>query len=99
MKFTALSFMSLALASVLLASCSASGQLNAGAASDLQSALAIGCPIVSTIKASAPNLNAYQQSALTTLALACPPNPPPSNAVIATSDIIAAATTLAPLLK
>ena len=88
-----------ALVSLALTGCTSTGSLNAAATSDLQTALAAACPIVAVIQASPLKLNAYQQAALATLQLACPPNPPPTSTVVAVGDLIAAYTTLQPLIK
>jgi hypothetical protein len=88
-----------AFACVTLVGCASNGALSPAATSDIQQALAVGCPILGLIQSSSLALNKYQKSALNTLALACPPNPPPTSAVVAVEDIIAAYTTLQPLLK
>ena len=88
-----------ALVSFLFSACAQNTSLNPAATADIQSALAVGCPIVAAIQGSSLKLNAYQQSALTTLALVCPPNPPPTTEMVAIADVIAAYTTLQPLLK
>ena len=81
------------------ASCSATGSLNVSASTDITNALAIGCPIVSAIQASNIALNSVQRSALGTLALACPPNPPPTSEAVAVADLVSAYTILQPLMK
>jgi hypothetical protein len=88
-----------ALACMTLIGCAANGALNPAATNDLQQALTAGCPILGALQSSGLPLNKYQKSALATLALACPPNPPPTSAIIAAADIIAAYTTLQPLLN
>ncbi len=82
-----------------LVGCAASGAVDAAATADIQQALAAGCPILAAIKTSGLPTNSYQKSAIATLALACPPNPPPTSAVVAVGDIVAAYMTLQPLLK
>ena len=87
-----------AIALAMLAGCSATGTLNPAMTSDIQAALSTGCPILGAVQASGLPLNKYQASAVATLALACPPNPPPTSAYVAASDLIAAYVTLQPLL-
>jgi len=65
----------IAFASVSLAGCNVAGGIGAAAVTDVQSALAVGCPILNALRASKPALNANQKAAMATLALACPPNP------------------------
>ena len=67
--------------------------------SDINTALAVGCPIVASLQSGAIKLNNIQKSALATLALACPPNPPPTAAGVVLSDLIGAYTILAPLVQ
>jgi outer membrane lipoprotein SlyB len=88
-----------ALVCLLLPGCAANGALSANAASDVQTALGVGCPVVTVIQSSNLKLNAYQKSALSTLALACPPNPTPTSAAVVVADLIAAYATLQPLIK
>ena len=88
-----------ALISLLVSACAQNTSLNPAATADIQTALAIGCPIVTAIQGSSLKLNAYQKSALTTLALVCPPNPAPTTEFVAITDVIAAYTILQPLLK
>jgi ABC-type amino acid transport substrate-binding protein len=66
-----------ALACFALAGCAANGTLNPSADTAIQNALAVGCPIVATVQASSLPLTSYEKSAVSTLALVCPPNPPP----------------------
>jgi hypothetical protein len=88
-----------ALACFALAGCAANGTLNPSTDTAIQNALAVGCPIVATVQASSLPLTSYEKSAVTTLALVCPPNPPPTSAVIAAEDIISAYMILEPLIK
>jgi len=88
-----------ALACVTLMGCAANVTLNPTATADLQHALATGCPILAGLQSSRLPFDKYQESALNTLALVCPPNPPPTSALVAVADIIAAYTTLQPLLN
>ena len=89
----------IALACMTLLGCATNSALTPTATADIQQALAVGCPIVGSIQSSSLPLNKYQKAALNTLALVCPPNLPPTSAFIAVEDIIAAYTTLQPLLK
>ncbi len=88
-----------AFALATLAGCAASVSLDPKATADVQQALGVGCPILAAVRASGPSLNAYQKAALNTLALACPPNPPPTSALVAIGDIVTAYATLEPLLN
>ena len=88
-----------ALAASALVGCNANGQLNPQATADLNTALAQACPILNLVQGSNLKLNKFQANGLATLALACPPNPPPTSALVATTDIIAAYELLAPLVN
>jgi hypothetical protein len=66
--------------------------------SDVTSALAEGCPILTVVEASNPPLTKLELAAEATLANACPPNPAPTNAVVVVADIIAAYTALEPFI-
>ncbi|MFZ1109876.1 MAG: hypothetical protein WAN43_16195 [Rhodomicrobium sp.] len=96
MKYAAIAG-ALALAS--LAGCATNGALTPTAATDITTALAIGCPILSSVQGSGLKLNASAKAAAATLALACPPNLPPTSAVVAAADLVSAYTILAPLIK
>ena len=63
--------------------------------SDVTAALAIGCPILVAVRAAKPTLSTTHQAAAAALALACPPNAPPTSAVVAVVDPIFARTKLA----
>ncbi len=92
----------LALASVFalaVSGCASRGGLSAGASNDVTSVLAVACPALSATQALNAPLNAHQRTAAAALALACPPNPAPTSAVIAVADLISAYATLRPLLK
>ena len=65
---------------------------------DINTAVAVGCPVLSAIQSSSLKLNAAQTVAVRTLALLCPPNPPPTAATVVLSDVIQAYQTLAPLV-
>lgn len=65
---------------------------------NIQTAAAVGCPVLSAIQTSGLRLNAAQSAAVRTLALLCPPNPPPTAATVVLSDVIQAYQTLAPLV-
>ena len=99
MHSSALELAAAALACVALVGCAGSGAISPTATADLQKALAAGCPVLAAIQKSGLPLNKYQTAAINTLALACPPNPPPTSAIAAVEDIVAAYATLAPLLK
>lgn len=88
-----------ALAGLALTGCTSTGALNPAASAEIESALAVACPVLNVVQSSNLSLNAYQKSALTTLALACPPNPAPTSAVVAAADIVNAYTVLQPLLN
>lgn len=77
-----------------LAGCNTSPQV----ATDIAAALNYGCPVLSAIQAQGIKPNNAQTAALQSLALACPPNPAPTNAAVAATDLVAAATILLPLL-
>ena len=65
---------------------------------DMQNALATACPIIALVQAdTAIKLNTYQKAALTSLELACPPNPPPTSSLIIAGDILSAYAILQPL--
>ena len=80
-----------------LAGCQAPN--SAATIQDIGTALAVGCPVVASIQASTVKLNATQRAALNTLALACPPNAPPTAAGVLLSDLIQAYVILAPLVQ
>ena len=65
---------------------------------DIASALAVGCPILATVKAMNPKMTSVQSAAAKTLALACPPNSPPTSAMVAVADLVQAYAILQPLL-
>ena len=88
-----------ALACFALAGCAANGALNPSADAAIQNALSVGCPILAAVQASSLPLNSVERSAVRTLALVCPPNPPPTSAVIAAEDIISAYLILGPVIK
>ena len=67
--------------------------------SDISTALAVGCPVVASIQSSGLKLTNAQRAALNTLALACPPNAPPTAAGVLLSDLIQAYVILAPLVQ
>ena len=91
-----------ALSALPLAGCN-QGQLSGQALADLQAALAGACPIVasvqSAVSAGTIKLNVGQSAALSTLALACPPNPPPTSGAVIAADIIQAYVVIKPLVK
>ena len=90
----------LALAGALAVSgCTATGTLTPTAATDVATALTIGCPILGMVQASGLKLNAVEAGAESTLELACPPNPAPTSATVAVADLVGAYTILSPLIK
>ena len=89
----------LAAPALLLSACSANLTLTPTAQADIQTALNAACPVLAAVQSAAVKPNARQVAAMNTLALACPPNPAPTNAVVAATDLLAAAQILAPLAK
>ena len=89
---------SAALVCASLVGCTSTGALNPTATTDIQTALSVGCPILATVNALAITPNKTQIAALKTLALACPPNLPPTSAIVAVTDVIAAYELLQPLI-
>jgi hypothetical protein len=82
-----------------LAGCNSNGSVSVSVTSTIQAALNVGCPILATVQASNLPLNSTQKASETVLALACPPNPAPTSAVVAVADLIAAYTILQPLVR
>jgi hypothetical protein len=82
-----------------LAGCNSNGSVSVSVASNIQSALNVGCPILATVQASNLSLNSTQKASETVLALACPPNPAPTSALVAVADLISAYTILQPLVR
>ena len=72
-------------------------QPSATAVTDINTALATACPIVTV--ASAMKLNKTEAAALRTLELACPPNAPPTNEATVIADVVEAYALLKPLIK
>lgn len=85
-------------AALCLAGCTTVGTLNATATANMNSALAVACPVLLVVESGGLPMNAIQKASLQTLALACPPNPPPTSAVVAAVDIMAAYSALKPLI-
>jgi hypothetical protein len=83
----------LALACLSLAGCN-----SALVQTDIAAALNYGCPVVAAVQAQNPKLSNAQLAAEKSLALACPPNPPPTSIAVAASDLVGAASLLLPLL-
>jgi hypothetical protein len=99
-RFVWPSVMALAgLALLGLAGCNSNATISTAVTSDIQAALNVGCPILAAVQASSLKLSNAQHAAATTLALACPPNPPPTSAVVAAIDLVNAYTILQPLIK
>jgi hypothetical protein len=93
-KFATIAALALALA---LAGCNAPN--SATTISDINTALAVGCPVVTAVQSSGLRLTNAQRAALNTLALACPPNPPPTAAGVVLVDLVQAYGILAPLVQ
>ena len=72
---------------------------SAATISDINTALAVGCPVVAAVQSSTLKLTNVQRAALNTLALACPPNPPPTAAGTLLVDLVQAYSILAPLVQ
>jgi hypothetical protein len=91
--------LALALLAAGLAGCNSNGAVSVSVAGNIQAALNVGCPILASVQAANLSLNATQKASETVLALACPPNPAPTSAVVAVADLISAYTILQPLIK
>jgi hypothetical protein len=87
-----------ALVAVSLAGCAPGSPPSPKALITVNQALAFGCPIVGAVQGAGLKLNKYQTGALDTLALACPPNPPPTSEAVALADVLSAISILQPLL-
>lgn len=83
-------------AALALAACANSVALNARAAADVTAALAQVCPLVDIAKPYLGQFNGTAKSAYDVIASACPPNPPPTNAIVAAADLLAAYEVLKP---
>lgn len=92
----------LAAGAIALASCAAActstGALAPTAQSDITTALAIACPVVAALNGKTPG-DFNTQAAYSLLASLCPPNAPPTNAVVAALDILNVYEVLKPLVK
>jgi len=71
---------------------------NAQVQTDVQAALAYGCPVLSAVQAQGIKLTNAQAAAVRSLALACPPQLPPTSITVAATDLVSAASILLPLL-
>jgi len=84
------------------AACTSSGSLTPPANTDVTDALAIACPVEAAVTAQLAAdkipLSAQAQAAFTLLNGLCPPNPPPTSAVVAAIDIVSAYAVLEPLV-
>jgi hypothetical protein len=80
------------------AACTSTGALAPAAQSDITTALAVACPVVAALNGKVPS-DANSQAAYSLLASLCPPNPAPTNAVVAALDILNAYEVLKPLVK
>ena len=76
----------------------AAGALAPTAQSDINTALAVACPVVAALNGKTPS-DSDSQAAYSLLASLCPPNAPPTNAVVAALDILNAYEVLKPLVK
>jgi hypothetical protein len=82
------------------AACTSTGALAPAAQSDITQALAIACPVESAVHAQVAAQNSADVTAADTLLVSlCPPNPAPTNAVVAALDILNAYEVLKPLAK
>jgi len=82
----------------MAAACTSTGSLTPAAQSDIAQALAIACPVEAAVHSKIPT-DADSQAADSLLVSVCPPNPPPTNAVVAALDILNAYEVLKPLVK
>jgi hypothetical protein len=89
----------LAAASLTLSACANSLQLNPQAADDVNAALAQVCPLVTVVQPYLDQFNGNVTKAYNIVASACPPNPPPTNAIVAAADLFAAYEVLKPYTK
>ncbi len=80
------------------AACTSTGALAPAAQSDITAALAIACPVAAALNGKVPT-DANSQAAYSLLASLCPPNAPPTNAVVAALDILNVYEVLKPLVK
>ena len=80
------------------AACTSTGALAPGAQSDITTSLAVACPVIAALSGKVPS-DANSQAAYSLLASLCPPNPAPTNAVVAALDILNAYEVLKPLVK
>jgi hypothetical protein len=93
------SALALGFVAAAMAGCNSNSAVSVSVTSTIQAALNVGCPILATLQASGLSLNSTQKAAATVLALACPPNPAPTSAVVAVADLISAYTILQPLVR
>ena len=87
-----------AVAALSLSGCAQQGAPSASTIQTINQALAVGCPIVTAVQNSSISLNSAQHQALALMALACPPNPPPTSEAVAVADLISAIVVLQPLM-
>ena len=83
-------------AALALSACANSVALNARATADVAAALAQVCPLVDIAKPYLGQFNGNARNAYDVIASACPPNPPPNNAIVAAADLLAAYQVLKP---
>jgi len=96
MKFNLL-ILAFALA-LSVCACTPTGGLSPAAQNDVSAALAASCPVLAVVRGSVAS-DAKSQAAYGLLASVCPPNPAPTNAVVAALDIVNAYYLLRPLAK
>jgi len=96
---------SVAVLAVALVGCNAqqAANLQITVQTDINTTIAVMCPVVAQVEAAqtagsldAPNANV--KAALRALDAVCPPNPPPTTLVTATSSLIQAYVAIQPLL-
>lgn len=98
------SLVAIALLGLLAAGCARdangdlTGALSGSAEKDVVAALALACPIAAVSQSVVPQ-NAKSQAAYGVLVSVCPPNPPPTSAIVAAADILNAYLVLKPLVK
>ena len=83
-------------AALALSACANSVTLNTRATADVAAALAQVCPLADIAKPYLGQLNGNARNAYEIVASTCPPNPPPTNAIVAAADLLAAYQVLKP---
>jgi hypothetical protein len=85
--FMKASLLAAAALTLCLSACSPAGGLSPAAQADVANALAVSCPAVAAAQGRIPG-DPDSQAAYSLLVGVCPPNPPPTNAVVAAIDIL-----------